>query len=191
MAEWGSHNAEGHHDLKRWEKKQQYLTLQKDDAPGPLAVCKYRESDDATLEWIYVHVIKVFRGDLICVKAYKIDRAYAAAGAYWLVREALDWPSYLASIIRAYRAGNRVPIQFQPLRKIPPPLMSQLEDLPPQFLQEAFQKMRDHGFLATLPVLSKETCPSQLQWNSIKAGFQDFKSKQKNASKIPPEDSLK
>lgn len=166
-----------HRALKRWERARQYATLEKDPVLcGPAALCRIKAVPEGAAEsCIPVFIVEIFTKDLACVKTCEEPAPQGVPGPYWLVRGGIRWEDYLIRIVSHYRLGMAVPVPFRPLRKLGGELVSRLESLPGNSLEEVFAKMRESGLLPTLQPLSQSNCPSTLPWDQMRALFQDFK----------------
>ncbi len=170
--------SEEHRRLKLWEKRRQREVSADNDFPGPTVPCRLRLADKQEPQWIDVHLVKLFQEGLACVCGPESGPRVGTAGGYWMVRDGLDWETFLPRVLQCWQNGQSVPKQFQPLRKLGSPLLRGLLQLPTTRLSEAFERMRSGGLLPALPKLSQSTCPAQLDWRGIRLNFQDFRGTQ-------------
>jgi hypothetical protein len=165
---------DNHRALKRWERAKQMAAVRSDpDLTGPPALCRIK-GGAGDLERIPVFVVAMFAKDLTCVKAVREPVPEGVPGAWWLVRGGIRWEEFLIGIVRHYTLGLPVPYGFRPVRKLGSEIVSQMAGLPGTALPQVFAKLRDSGLLPGLPALSRETCPSALPWENLRACFQDF-----------------
>lgn len=165
---------EGHRALKRFERARQLAGVRAEpELRGPLADCRYRgpAGDGGTVP---VYVVALFAGGFAYVKAAHEPIPEGVPATAWMVRSGLNMEVFLRDCVRHFRAGLRVPSPVAPMRKLPGDLLAKLELLPDSALPEVFAKLRTSGLLPVWPALSKETCPSGLAWEGLRARFQDF-----------------
>ncbi len=126
------------------------------------------------VEKIPVYIVRVFAKDFVCVQAYSGTLPNGVPGPTWLVRAGIDWQGYMRLIVRHYATGMQVPDSFRAQKKIRPEIIRKMESLPDEALPLIFSKLREAGVLAALPQLERSTCPNSLNWDTLRASFQDF-----------------
>ncbi len=153
---------------------------------GPLVNCRYRVADEEIQ--VPVYLLRLFQGGLTCVLLAD-PLNHPGMPECWMLRDGIDFPTYLRVIVLYYRIGKRVPGQFRPLRKIPPLIVENLVRVANHDLPAVFHELRKAGFLPILPSLTQKTCPVEIPWEQIRSLFQDFRVKNPVTGEAPSDGS--
>jgi len=141
--------------------------------PGCSILCRFvKGGSDEELK-VPVSVVRVFGGSL-CLVRFESDEYQYGNNGYWVVRHGFEMGELLVKIIRMQKYNQSVPIDFNPIRKIPSEIRNQMELASPSKLILIIEKLREVGFLPSLYKLTQKGLPEGLKLESIRKYYQSF-----------------
>ncbi len=155
------------------EKPNKYPSANSDFS-GPVLSCNFRQPQTSRVIETNAYLIRLYQKNLTIVKLLDSNLSPESNG-FVLIRGGIHWKFFLGELLKRYEKGQRVPPGFGPIKRLPPDLLNAALKLPASKWMDVFYNLRKSGFLPALMPLNKNTCPNEMNWNSIQKFFHDFK----------------
>ncbi len=140
---------------------------------GPVAECRFRPPTGGPIVTTKVWIRRLYQQGFCCVESVHPNFSFGREGV-WVVKNGILWQSYLPIILHGYILQQPLPFQFRPVKRIPEEIIEKGEALSSEHLQAFFTRLRQAGFLSSLPKLNAKTCPKELNWKNMRPDYQGF-----------------